>query len=62
MVIVTGATGHIGNVLIRQLLAKGERVRVLIHNSEDITPVFGLKVEMIKGNVCDPDSLLEAFN
>ncbi len=62
MVIVTGATGHIGNVLVRQLLAKGEDVRVLIHNSEDITPVFGLNIDMVKGNVCDISSLLAAFN
>jgi dihydroflavonol-4-reductase len=61
MVIVTGATGHIGNVLVRQLLARGEDVRVLIHNSEDITPVFGLNVDMVRGNVCSIDSLLAAF-
>ena len=61
MVIVTGATGHIGNVLVRQLLARGEDVRVLIHNSEDITPVFGLKVDMVRGDVCSIDSLLAAF-
>ena len=61
MVIVTGATGHIGNVLVRQLLARGEDVRALIHNSEDITPVFGLKVDMVRGNVCSIDSLLQAF-
>ncbi len=61
MVVVTGATGHIGNVLVCQLLDRGEDVRVLIHNSEDITPVFGLKVDMVRGNVCDIDSLREAF-
>jgi len=30
MVVVTGATGHIGNVLIRELLAKGKRIRAVI--------------------------------
>ncbi len=30
MILVTGATGHIGNVLVRKLLERGEKVRVLI--------------------------------
>jgi len=29
-VTVTGATGHIGNVLVRELLMRGEKVRVLL--------------------------------
>jgi dihydroflavonol-4-reductase len=30
MWLATGATGHIGNVLVRQLIERGEKVRVLI--------------------------------
>jgi uncharacterized protein YbjT (DUF2867 family) len=32
MVVITGATGHLGNVLVRELLARGEtspRIRLL---------------------------------
>ena len=61
MVIVTGATGHIGNVLVRQLLARGERVRVVIPPAEDLTPLKGLKVEMVEGDVCNINSLMQAF-
>jgi dihydroflavonol-4-reductase len=61
MVLVTGATGHIGNVLVRQLLSRGEEVRALIHRDETITTLDGLKVEMVKGDVCNPDSFLRAF-
>ena len=32
-VAVTGASGHVGANLVRALLARGERVRVLIHRS-----------------------------
>jgi len=61
MVIVTGATGHIGNVLVRQLLARGERVRAVIPPAEDITPLKGLKAEMVEGDVCNINSLIQAF-
>jgi dihydroflavonol-4-reductase len=61
MVVVTGATGHIGNVLVRQLLARGERVRVVIPPAEDKTPLKGLKVEMVEGDVRDINSLMQAF-
>jgi dihydroflavonol-4-reductase len=60
-VLVTGATGHIGNVLVRQLVEKGEKVRVLIPPFEDDLPLQGLDVEKVSGDVCRLDSLLEAF-
>ncbi len=62
MVIVTGATGHIGNVLVRQLIAKGEKVRVLILCGEDESPIEGLDVEKVYGNICDLKSLIKAFS
>jgi dihydroflavonol-4-reductase len=61
MILVTGATGHIGNVLIRQLLDKGEKVRALIWKGEDTTPIRDLQVETIEGDVLDLHSLEPAF-
>lgn len=57
MNLVTGATGHIGNVLIRKLLERGERVRALVWRGEDTSSLDGLDVERIEGDVLDPDSL-----
>ena len=51
MVIVTGATGHIGNVLVRELLLRNERVRVVIPPFEDVSCLDGLKVEIVEGDV-----------
>ncbi len=61
MVVVTGGTGHIGNVLVRQLLARGEKVKAVILPAEDTTPLKGLKVEMVEGDVCNIRSLIQAF-
>jgi len=61
MILVTGATGHIGNVLIRQLLEKGEKVRALVWKGEDTTPIQDLQVETIEGDVLDLPSLETAF-
>jgi len=61
MVIVTGATGHIGNVLVRELLARGEVVRALALPDDDKRPLAGLAIETIHGDVTDPVSLKSAF-
>jgi dihydroflavonol-4-reductase len=61
MILVTGATGHIGNVLVRKLLDQGELVRVLIWRGEDTTPLNGLPVEQVIGDVLDPASLEPAL-
>lgn len=61
MVIVTGATGHIGNVLVRQLLAKGEKVRVLIRPYSTEIPLEGLDVEKAYGDIRNIDDLRKAF-
>lgn len=61
MVVVTGATGHIGNVLVRELLKRGEKVRVLVRRQASLLPIEGLDVERIEGDICDKESLKKAF-
>ncbi|MBN2386893.1 MAG: NAD-dependent epimerase/dehydratase family protein [Anaerolineales bacterium] len=61
MILVTGATGHIGNVLVRKLIEQGKLVRALTWRGEDTTPLADLPVEQVEGDVLDPESLEQAF-
>ena len=61
MWLVTGATGHIGNVLVRKLLGRGEKVRALIPHGESRDPLRGLDVEAVEGDVLNVDSVFESM-
>ena len=54
---VTGASGHIGNNLCRELLKQGIKVKALVR--EDIRALQGLDIEFVKGEVSDKESLRE---
>ncbi|MBN2029597.1 SDR family oxidoreductase [bacterium] len=62
MVIVTGATGHIGNALVRELHSRKVAVRALVLPNENIDPIGELPIEIARGDVTDYDSLLKAFD
>ena len=61
MFVVTGATGHIGNVLVRELLAEDAVVRAIILPDDDKRSLAGLDIETVYGDVTDLISLKSAF-
>jgi dihydroflavonol-4-reductase len=61
MQLVTGATGHLGNVLVRQLLARGEKIRALVRTGKLPLAIRDLEIEQIPGDLLDPDSLDRAM-
>ena len=61
MIVVTGATGHIGNVLVRELISRGQTVRALVLPNDDLRPLHGLDTDIVYGDVTDLQSLTSAF-
>ena len=61
LTLVTGATGHIGNVLVRKLLQRGRKVRALILPGEDSSSLADVDVEKVEGDVLSMDSLWKPF-
>lgn len=59
-VAVTGASGHIGANLVRELLRRGYEVVALVRNSSQA--LEGLDVQRVHGDLFDRRSLCEAFN
>ncbi|MCC6726618.1 MAG: NAD-dependent epimerase/dehydratase family protein [Saprospiraceae bacterium] len=52
---VTGASGHLGNVVCRQLCGQGHRVRAMYHSFKQ--SLEGLSVELVQGNILDEKAL-----
>jgi dihydroflavonol-4-reductase len=61
MWLVTGATGHVGNVLVRKLLERGEKVRALILPGESRESIHGLDVEAFEGDILDFEALVKSM-
>ena len=59
--LVTGTTGFIGASLIRELIADGREVRVLVRPKADLSNIEDLEVEVVQGDLRDRDSLDDAL-
>jgi len=62
LIAVTGATGHLGRVLVRELTSRGQAVRVLVVPNDDLRPLAGLPTEVVHGDVTRLESLEKAFS
>jgi len=59
--LVTGGTGHLGNNLIRLLLANNQKVRTTVRNTNNTAPFKGLDCEIVQADITDKASLRKAF-
>jgi dihydroflavonol-4-reductase len=57
--VVTGASGHVGANLVRELLARGDHVRALVH--VDTAALSGLDVQLVQGDIFEVATLRSAF-
>jgi dihydroflavonol-4-reductase len=58
--LVTGATGLLGNNIVRALVDAGEQVRVLARATSDSRPLEGLPIEKAEGDIRDAASIARA--
>jgi len=59
-VLVTGATGKVGNAIASALLERGDRVRALVRDPNRAASVLPAGIEPTQGDVTDPGSLAAA--
>ncbi len=59
-VLVTGATGFTGTVLVRQLVAMGLDVRAIARESSDLSPLADLDITWFRGDVFDANTITAA--
>lgn len=62
MYLITGATGHIGNLVARDLLSKGKKVRVVSRHEDKLKDLVKLGAEAFAGDVLDHQFVNKAFN
>jgi dihydroflavonol-4-reductase len=58
--LITGGTGRIGNVLLKELCKREEPTRVLVRTTSDLSAIKGCVYEQVVGDILDPDSLDKA--
>jgi dihydroflavonol-4-reductase len=59
--LVTGANGFIGSHISRLLVAQRDRVRVFVRPHSRLTAIDGLPVEICRGDLRDPSSIVDAL-
>ena len=60
MILVTGAAGFIGTRVVHELRARGRDVRALVRSPARAGPLASWGVELVTGDVTDPESLRAA--
>lgn len=61
MYLVAGATGYVGGLLVEELSARGRDVRAMARRPADAEGRFPGDVEVVRGDVLEPDSLVPAL-
>lgn len=59
--LVTGANGHLGNTLVRALIARGDQVRAGVRDTRNTAPFEGLDCQLVYAELQDKAAMLKAL-
>ncbi len=62
LVLLTGATGYVGGRLLQALEQRGQRLRCLVRRPENLRARVSAEIEVVAGDVLDPESLPQALH
>ncbi len=62
IVLVAGATGRTGRLIVKQLVDQNYQVRAFVRNPDKAKKLFGNSVEIVTGDVKDKTSIESAMN
>jgi uncharacterized protein YbjT (DUF2867 family) len=60
MILIVGASGRLGSVVVRHLLAQGKSIRVMTRNPLGLAHLKQQRAEIVSGDLRDPASLASA--
>ena len=60
MILITGATGHVGNNLLRSLSKKGETLRLFLQPQESVGALEGTHFDLSVGDIRNPEDVNRA--
>lgn len=60
-VLVTGANGLLGANIVRELVKRGNQVRILARENSDLSGIDGVQVERFNGDILDPAAIDKAM-
>lgn len=61
MILITGATGHVGSEVLRQTMGIGAQVRALVRDPDKLKEIQDSGAEAVEGDFAKPASLDSAF-
>lgn len=61
MIIVTGATGHLGNVLVKRLVKEGYEVGIIVHSEPPKEILGDTPYKVFKGDITEYKTLIKPF-
>jgi dihydroflavonol-4-reductase len=61
MILVTGANGRVGNVLVKELESRGYKVKVFVREKSDLTSLEGCNCDYAYGDILKRDTIAKAL-